>query len=432
MRIAYDISFIAFNYLKSNRKTGLYRVIEEVLLALSARNDVDITAVSVCHENPVLLQILAQGYLKQHNHLPNVRYAETVRSRIGSVSWYRNRYSAHVEKIVNSYPPRTFGSYAFWGALKGIQELQRLVLYQKLDSRNNIDIFHSPFLKLPSRAVIGNIPRVMTVYDLIPIVASENTGWLFNRYFKRIVNSIDRDRDFIICISEHTKRDFCEYTGMSPARVFVTPLAADDSFRPVTDEARLKQCRKKYGIPDGNYFLTLAELQPRKNLARLIQAFVRFLSASSQKDTYLVLVGSYGWQYGEIFKTTEHFSDHRDKIIFTGYVPDDDLAAIYSGAQLFVYPSLYEGFGLPPLEAMQCGVPVIASNRTSIPEVVGDAGLLLDPLNIDDWSQAMISLSSDKSLRKNMREKGLERAKQYSWGKCAEDTVNIYKSILGK
>ena len=115
-----------------------------------------------------------------------------------------------------------------------------------------------------------------------------------------------------------------------------------------------------------------------------------------------------------------------------GLIVDDDLAAIYSGAQMFFYPSLYEGFGLPPLEAMQCGVPVIASNRTSIPEVVGDAGLLLDPMSTDDWCHAMLSLSNDESLRQKMQQKGLERAKQFGWRKCAEDTVNIYKSILGK
>jgi glycosyltransferase involved in cell wall biosynthesis len=219
---------------------------------------------------------------------------------------------------------------------------------------------------------------------------------------------------------------------MSPERVFVTPLAAADSFYRIIDKTILNDCRKLYRIPEGDYFLTLAELQPRKNLARLIQAFVRFLSISKRKDVYLVLVGTSGWKYDEIFKTIDRFSDYQDRVIFTGYVPDEDLAAIYSGAQLFVYPSLYEGFGLPPLEAMQCGVPVIASNRTSLPEVIGDAGLLLDPLNIDDWCQAMLSLSQDESQRQNMQKKGLERARQFSWSKCAEDTVNIYKTILGK
>ncbi len=433
MRIAYDISFVAFNYLKSNRKTGLYRVIEEVLLALSARCDVDMTAVSVCHDNPALLQILSEGYLAQQPDLRRVRYADTLRSRVGSTAWFRKRYEPHLERIVLSYPPRTFPHFLFWAGLKTIEKLQRLALYHRIDSRNNeIDIFHSPFLRLPPRDVIGDIPRVMTVYDLIPVLAPENTGWLFNRFFKKILNEVVHQRDFIICISEHTKRDFCDYTGMTPDRVFVTPLAADNTFRPITDDATLQQCRKRYRIPEGNYFLTLAELQPRKNLARLIRSFVQFLSSSRKNDVYLVMVGSYGWKYDEIFKTTERFSAYRDKIVFTGHVADADLPAIYSGARLFLFPSLFEGFGLPPLEAMQCGVPVIASNRTSIPEVVGDAGLLLDPLSIDNWSQAMCTVADNESMQQDMRKKGLERAKQFSWKKCAEDTVAVYKAIAGK
>jgi glycosyltransferase involved in cell wall biosynthesis len=428
MRVAYDISFFAYNYIWGNRKSGVYRVIDSVLHALLQREDVQVELVGVCHRNPFLPGVIFPKYLQGQMNLSGARYLETVRSRIGGEGIFRAFYDAQIETMARSFPI-TARSLPFTVSIRALEVLQRTILYQKLD-QNTVDVFHSPYLQFPPRQVTGTIPRVLTVYDLIPILAPRYTDGGLTRSLKGVIENIDREQDSVICISEYTKKEFIEYTKMSPDRVFVTPLAADEHFHPVPDDAAVMRCRKRYGIPDCIYFLTLAELQPRKNLSRLITAFIRFLSESRKKDVYLVLVGSHGWKYDEIFKTIERFSEYQDKIVFTGYVQEEDLASIYSGALLFIYPSLYEGFGLPPLEAMQCGVPVIASNSTSIPEVVGTAALLVDPLNIDEMCSSMKTLLDDESLRKQLREKGLQQARQFSWSKCAADTVRIYSSMI--
>ncbi|MGC1454383.1 MAG: glycosyltransferase family 1 protein, partial [Nitrospirota bacterium] len=260
----------------------------------------------------------------------------------------------------------------------------------------------------------------------------ENVPSWFARLFKQILHSIDIERDYIVCISEYTRSVFIDYTQRSPRRVFASPLAADNTFQPVADETLIKLCRASYGIPEGDYFVALAELQPRKNLARLIIAFAQFLDETKKNNVYLVLVGGpSSLKNNDIFRTIERFPHRiKDKYIFTGYVDEKYIAALYSGAMMFIYPSLYEGFGLPPLEAMQCGVPVITSNSTSLPEVVGKAGLLIDPLDINALSAAMCTLYEKKSLRSELRENGLERATHFSWAKCADDIVKIYETAV--
>lgn len=171
----------------------------------------------------------------------------------------------------------------------------------------------------------------------------------------------------------------------------------------------------------------LSTLEPRKNNQRLIKCYYQLLLEKSLEDIYLVLVGSKGWLYDEIFETVNSYPELKNKVIFTGYVDDEDLSSIYSGATLFVYPSLYEGFGLPPLEAMQCGVPVITSNTSSLPEVVGDAGIMINPKDEDALCQAILNLLNNSDLQKELSEKGLERAKIFNWEKCARETVEIYQ-----
>jgi glycosyltransferase involved in cell wall biosynthesis len=148
------------------------------------------------------------------------------------------------------------------------------------------------------------------------------------------------------------------------------------------------------------------------------------------EDLYFVLVGTKGWDFDSIFDRLNSCTLSRDRFIVTGFVPDEHLAAIYSEAMMFVYPSLYEGFGLPPLEAMQCGVPVITSNTSSLPEVLGNAGIMIDPKNSSELENAMYSLYANEELRKHLSEKGMERAKLFSWQKCAEQTVDVYRKSI--
>ena len=217
---------------------------------------------------------------------------------------------------------------------------------------------------------------------------------------------------------------------MNTERVFVTPLAVSNNFYPVNDSDLIKKTLKHYKIDKSPYFLSLCTLEPRKNLDFLIKCFFKLIIENPTLDINLVLVGVSGWKNKTIFIEVQNSPLLKSRVIFTGYVPDQDLSAIYSGAVAFIFPSLYEGFGLPVLEAMQCGTPVISSNSSSLPEVVGDAGILIDPKDEDHLCQAMLDVLTDSNLRESLRKKGLERAKQFSWKKCADQTVEIYKKII--
>ena len=175
--------------------------------------------------------------------------------------------------------------------------------------------------------------------------------------------------------------------------------------------------------PEGSYVLSLCTLEPRKNIEQVLRCFVRLVRENPLPELSLVLAGTKGWDFERIFDEIKGAAEIRGRIIVTGYVDDDDLPALYGGATMFVYPSFYEGFGLPPLEAMQCGVPVISSNTSSLPEVVGDAGLMVDPADEAGLCQAMYRLCHEQSLREQLSARAVARARLFSWERCGRETV---------
>jgi len=206
--------------------------------------------------------------------------------------------------------------------------------------------------------------------------------------------------------------------------------SAPASFAPVTEEKELTRVRELYGIK-GDYVLSVGAIQPRKNLSRLIAAYSSLRSAQpGGKLPQLVLVGKCAWLYNETLRTIKDLGVS-NSVVLTGYVPEDHLPALYSGALFFVYPSYFEGFGLPPLEAMKCGAAVIVGNKTSLPEIVGDAGVLVDPFDVNDIACAMERLMRDSTFRSHLRAKGLERAKLFDWRETARRTLAIYKKAAG-
>jgi glycosyltransferase involved in cell wall biosynthesis len=205
-----------------------------------------------------------------------------------------------------------------------------------------------------------------------------------------------------------------------------TPLAAAPHFAPVKDSGERQRVRELYGIRP-EYILAVGAIQPRKNLVRLIEAYADLrLQRPQAKLPQLVLVGKRGWLYGETLSAARRHNRGGD-IHFAGYVPESDLPALYTDALCFVYPSYFEGFGLPPLEAMQCGAPVIAGNRTSLPEVIGEAGLLFDPFEREALAAAIGRLIDDRGLRDELRSRGLERARLFSWRETARLTLEVYE-----
>jgi glycosyltransferase involved in cell wall biosynthesis len=212
----------------------------------------------------------------------------------------------------------------------------------------------------------------------------------------------------------------------------VTHLGASNNFYKENNTDKIQAALDKYKIPQGRYILGLSTLEPRKNTAHLIRCFFKILSENRYDDDYLVLAGSKGWLYEEIFQTVNSSSKLKNKVIFTGFIDDEDISKVYSGASFFVYPSLYEGFGLPPLEAMQCGIPVITSNNSSLPEVVGNAGIMVDATDEEQLCHAMSQLLDDSNLRNQLSIQALQQAQKFSWEKCAFETLTIYQHILEK
>jgi glycosyltransferase involved in cell wall biosynthesis len=274
------------------------------------------------------------------------------------------------------------------------------------------------------------VRRFLTCYDLIPLLYPQFCTPGQSRFARELLRSIEPG-DWVICISQATKDDLCDRHAIDPARVFVTHLAAaPELFYPCADAERIAAARARYGIPDGSYLLSLSTLEPRKNMEQVVRSFARLVQQEHVADLSLVLVGARGWLDDRIFETVAGYESLKGRIVITGYVADEDLAPIYGGALCFVFPSFYEGFGLPALEAMQCGAPVIASNTSSLPEVVGEAGITLDPADGDGLCQSILRVYGDASLRAAMSAKSLERAGRFSWEKCVAETLAAYRTAL--
>ncbi len=297
--------------------------------------------------------------------------------------------------------------------------------------RGAFDVLHSMRTALPDRSRMTARVRALTVHDLIPLLHPE---WMYRgaeAEVRAIMASIEKDGDFVVANSEATAGDVAGLLGMSRERIFVTPFAAaDEVFHTREPAERIELVRTRYGLPHGEYLLSLSTLEPRKNLPHLIRSFFRLVDQEKHLDLHLVLVGPTGWKADAVFATLEQRPDLRARIRLTGFVPDADLAALYAGARAFAFPSLYEGFGLPVLEAMQCGTPVVTSNTSSLPEVVGDAAVCVAPTDGDALCEALHRVVTDDSWAAELRRRGLERARLFSWDKTADLTVKAYAQML--
>lgn len=289
--------------------------------------------------------------------------------------------------------------------------------------KKKIDLLHCPAFKAPLKCAM---PLVVTFYDL-HILKSPNdyNPWL-RSYCKFMLPKIAKTADKIITISEFSKKDIVDTFSLRPEKVEVTYCGIDERYRVVSDMTLKNSARNKYGLQK-KFILYIGAIQPRKNIPLLLKAYSRLLKEGFF-DFDLVFAGGMGWKNRNIFLLIGELGI-KERVKFIGYVPEDELPFLYDLAEFMVYPSFSEGFGMPVLEAMACGCPVITSNTSSLPEVVGDAGIMVDPHNIQELEDAIRRVVKDSNLRREMKKKGLERAKIFSWEKCAKETLQVYKKV---
>lgn len=310
-----------------------------------------------------------------------------------------------------------------------------LRVYCKDSDFSEFDAFFSPIYFIPD--CIRKYPNVScytVVHDIIPLLFPDYYALANTTWFKDLINSLN-SVDYYFPNSEHTKKDFSKYIPqITPENMQAIPLATNLEYKPNKDAQQVENIRKKYNIPEGKkYLFSLCSLEPRKNLIRAVKNFVKFIEKNNIDDIIYVLGGQAWAGFIEKFKEeVPDYEKYEDKIIRAGYIDDEDLEVLYSNAEWFVYTSQYEGFGMPPLEAMACACPVITSNNSSLPEVVGDAGIMIDYDSDEQHIEAYEKYYFDNNFRQEMAQKGLERSKLFSWDKAVEIILNKMYEVEAK
>ena len=294
----------------------------------------------------------------------------------------------------------------------------------RLCRQYRIDVLHSPHYTAP---VFCRSRSVVTFCDTIFFSHPELHTLSKRLFFRQMMKLAARRASAIITISASTARDVAHlFEGtLPPEKVRVTTLAASSHFRLLNDAAGVERICRKYNLQAGQFILYVGALEPRKNVPTLLHAYRALVDRGFQQR--LAIVGRRGWMFKDIFTTAKTLK-LEGRVIFTGYVPDEELPYLYNGARVFAYPSLYEGFGLPVLEAMACGAPVVTSNASSMPEIVGEAGLLVDPHDRRQLTEAIERLIVDDDLHHALQEQGVRRAADFSWEKTARETLKAYSA----
>ncbi len=302
----------------------------------------------------------------------------------------------------------------------------RFLNFPKIDRlvSDKIDIFFNPLFKVSP--VSSSCKKVITCHDLsfeyFPKFFSFKDR-IFNKFGPKFET---KDSDHIIAVSHSTFEDLLRLYNVSPDKVSVIYEGVEDRFRPIDDHEYLEKVQKKYNLPH-KFILFLGNLDLRKNILGLLEAYKKL---RKNLDVKLVLAGQPSWGYKEkSSKLKVQNSKLKDDIKFLGYVDEKDKPALYNLALLSCLPSFYEGFGLPPLEAMACGTPVVTSNNSSLPEIIGDAGLMINPYDTDELSQTMETLIRDENLRNKLKEKGLNQAKKFRWDETARKTLEVFEEV---
>lgn len=427
--VHYDISVLGAGHILERSRTGIFKVIEELAIALEERKDIRLHLLSQLDGECIRRCI---KYLAETHKLNSPYLSEASIPLISSQDVERGVMSKLIFNLQQG------GSIDLgWRAgyyFKKIRNrgIEALSNRRMNGQQKNMRIYHATHQPIPGTiARMGSIVPFATSYDMIPLLFPSYCTDYDISFTQRMVGSIPL-HGHVITISQHSRQDFLAFRqDFDPRNVHVAYPAASDVFHPDVKVDHILRLKQKLGLAaSAPYYLSVCTLEPRKNLDSVIEAFGIVASQLGIDTPYLVLAGTPGWKYGTIYEKLDRLNIHKSRVLLTGYVSDDDLPALYAGATCFLFPSLYEGFGLPPLESMKCGTPVICSNVSSLPEVVGDAGFLVDPLDCEGIAKAMWAITSDPVLRSRYSIKSIERAREFTWAKMADMVANAYSSAI--
>jgi glycosyltransferase involved in cell wall biosynthesis len=293
------------------------------------------------------------------------------------------------------------------------------LLFLKPDVYLSVTSYIVPAIKLFTKSIV-------VIHDLVSFISINKHNKKAKILEKIFMKAACRRAKYIIAVSENTKKDLIKIFKIKSDKIIVIPEAPDSCYRVIRDKKSIKDVLIKYNLPE-NFILSIGTLEPRKNIVKLIEAYYG-LVASGLTKYKLIIAGKKGWYYKEIFNKVKQLK-LENEIIFTGYFPNKDIPYLYNAARCFIYPSLYEGFGLPVLEAMACGCPVITSNTSSLPGVAGDAAVLIGPKNIGEITSALKKVLVDSLLRESMIQSGFKQAKKFSWENTAEEIKELFNKL---
>lgn len=415
INILYDATVVCNILKKNSSRSGIFFVAYNVLLEFLKREEFNIYLYA---DDGGKLEYLIKNY-QEFSNCKIYKYS--------NIQYFYNYVS--YKKIDSKLNSRNFLVKNFWNILAFF-----LRCFDKIQKRyfvkiKDIDVYFSPMKAVPKFLERNKlIKKYVILHDAIPLINDYRNN-VFHKWYYNLINSINScDKYFANSIS--TKQDFIEYVPkINSENIIVIPLSTGKEYVKIGDIDYINQVKSKYGIPlDKKYIFSLCNLDPRKNLIFSIKNFLRFVEKNNLDNFIFVLGGSYFKDFENILnENIENLGEKKDKILKIGYVDDEDMSALYSGAEMFLFPSLYEGFGIPVLEAMKCGLPVICSNTTSLPEVIGDCGIKINPYSDSEMLSAMEKMYFDRDFREECITKGIDRSKMFTWKKCVDvisETIN--------
>lgn len=409
LKIIYDATIISCNFYKDDNRSGIFFVGLNILEELRKRTDIEL----FLYVDP---EKSADAIRLQTEYYPNEKWFQDF-SKNGLLSGIYSKVQSFYNVIINHQILRKPVALM----LLFLQFLLKINVKTNNERIKDADAFLSPVFKVPD--IIRRYPSIrphVFLHDAIPIKFPQY--FPYGKSFVVKIMESSRHVDYFFAVSQNTKKDFEEFFPeiVREDNTMVVPLAVNERFNVVKDENTIKKIKSKYRIPENKkYVFSLCTIEPRKNLIRAVRSFLTFVKKNKIEDLIWVMGGAVWVSFAKEL-ARQGVNWNKNQILHVGYVDDEDLPVLYSNAEWFVYTSQYEGFGIPPLEAMRCGCPVITSNNSSLPEVVGDAGIKIGWDSDEQHVEAFEKYYFDDEFRKRNAQKGLERSKIFSWKKSVE------------